>query len=328
MTGLDEAVYLGGYLSLISSFLSRSDVSDIHINRPGELWLEVNGREPERHLVPQLTQETLFRIARQIAALSAQGISREHPILAASLPTGERVQIVIPPATRSQIAMSIRRQVVSSLDLTKLKPWESGGGDVRFSSKFSGEIDGKRLEKIIRAAVLGRKTILISGGTSSGKTTLVNTMMNIVPAHERLIVIEDVPEIGIPHENSVGLIAHRSELRESHIDTNDLLVAALRMRPDRIILGEIRGHEAVSFLRAVNTGHPGSISTIHANSCEGAIDQLAFLAMQGGLKLGLSDIRKYIESAIDLSINLTRIRGQVYFTLMETGSHVDSGVIV
>jgi type IV secretion system protein VirB11 len=309
----DRSIYLDGYLSLLTPFLVRPDVSDIYINRPGELWLEANGREPERHLVPELTRDMLLRLARQIAASSAQGISREHPILAAALPTGERVQIVVPPATRGEVAISIRRQVISSLDLHALKPREAATGRSP-ANMGTGEAAGQRgIAEILQEAVRDRKTILISGGTSSGKTTLLNALLAEISPHERLIIIEDTPELEIRHENAVGLVAARSELRESEVDTDDLLIAALRMRPDRIILGEIRGREAITFLRAVNTGHPGSISTIHANSCENALDQLAFLAIQGGLKLSWDDLRKYIAQAIDLSINIMRRGSEISY---------------
>ncbi|MDB5688020.1 MAG: P-type transfer ATPase VirB11, partial [Rhizorhabdus sp.] len=177
MIAPDRSIYLDGYLSLLTPFLVRPDVSDIYINRPGELWLEANGREPERHLVPELTRDMLLRLARQIAASSAQGISREHPILAAALPTGERVQIVVPPATRGEVAISIRRQVISSLDLHALKPREAATGRSP-ANMGTGEAAGQRgIAEILQEAVRDRKTILISGGTSSGKTTLLNALL-------------------------------------------------------------------------------------------------------------------------------------------------------
>jgi type IV secretion system protein VirB11 len=162
---------------------------------------------------------------------------------------------------------------------------------------------------LLREAVQKRKTILISGGTSSGKTTFLNCLLREIPSAERLICIEDTPELNLLHENAVGLLAARAALREADVDTNDLLVASLRMRPDRIILGEIRGNEAVTFLRAISTGHPGSIATIHANSCEGAIEQLAFLSLQGGLNLSWGDLLSYIRSSIDVYIHLRRHNG-------------------
>ena len=134
----------------------------------------------------------------------------------------------------------------------------------------------------LREAVKERKTILISGGTSTGKTTFLNALMREVPVDERVIVVEDTAEVQLHGPNDLGLIAVKGELGEALINTDDLLQAALRLRPDRILLGELRGKEAVSFLRAVNTGHPGSFSTIHANSTSGALEQLALMVMQSG----------------------------------------------
>ena len=149
-----------------------------------------------------------------------------------------------------------------------------------------------------------RQTILISGGTSTGKTTFLNALLREVPADERVIVVEDTPEVRLHGANDLGLIAVKGECGEALIDVDDLLQAALRLRPDRILLGELRGKEAVSFLRAVNTGHPGSFSTIHANSPEGALEQLALMVMQSGLGLSRTDTITYARSVIDVIVQL------------------------
>ena len=159
---------------------------------------------------------------------------------------------------------------------------------------------------LLREAVRGRRNILVSGGTSTGKTTFLNALLKEVPLHERLILIEDTPELQIAHENAVGLITARSKLGEADVSAEDLLIAALRMRPDRIILGEIRGHEAGTFLRAVNTGHPGSLTTIHADSPVRAIDQLALLVLQTGIRMGWEDVVTYVKRSLDLIVQLKR----------------------
>lgn len=313
-----QNIYLDSYLAPLAPFLDRADVTDIYVNRPGEVWLEAYGSAAERHVVPGLTHEVLHRLARQIAALSAQGISRQHPLLAAALPSGERVQIVVPPATRGDVAIAIRKQIAPDLSLDdfakadglilpSISPCELGA-----SPEQHIEPD-QDLSALLRHAVRERRTILICGGTSSGKTTLLNGLLREIPADERLILIEDTPEVDVRHENAIGLVAARGALREADVDTNDLLVASLRMRPDRIILGEVRGPEAITFLRAINTGHPGSLTTIHANSCEGAIDQLAFLVLQGGLNLGWVDLLSYIRSSIDVVVHVKHRGGIVDF---------------
>ena len=155
-------------------------------------------------------------------------------------------------------------------------------------------------------AVRQRRNILVSGGTSTGKTTFLNALLREVPLEERLILIEDTPELRIRHENSVGLIAVRGEQGETQVSANDLLVSSLRLRPDRIILGEIRGSEAFTFLRAVNTGHPGSMTTVHADSPDRAIEQLALLVLQGGTQLRRADVIDYVSSVIDVYVQLDR----------------------
>lgn len=154
-------------------------------------------------------------------------------------------------------------------------------------------IDAGDVTNALRLAVCSRLNVLVSGRTSTGKTTFLNALVAEIPSSARLIFIEDTPEIRIGHYNAVGLIAARSDRGEARVNANDLVSASLRMRPDRIILGELRGNEAFAWLRAVNTGHPGSISTIHADLPEGAVEQLALLVLQGGGQLTRSDIRDF-----------------------------------
>jgi type IV secretion system protein VirB11 len=308
-------VYLESYLAPLAGWLARQDVTDIYINRPGEIWLETIGNQPERFSAPELSSEVISRLVRQIAALSAQGVNREHPLLAASLPSGERVQAIIPPATRGEIAVAIRKHVAAGLELEDYR--KSGATtetQVQMASAMSVQpeqmTDGPDTLTLLRDAVKQRRNILISGGTSSGKTTFVNALLREVPLEERLILIEDAPELQIAHENSVGLIAARGALGEAEVSAEDLLIASLRMRPDRIILGEIRGSEAVTFLRAVNTGHPGSISTIHADSPLRAIDQLALLVLQTGMRMGWDDVVKYVRNSLDIIVQLRHQAGR------------------
>jgi type IV secretion system protein VirB11 len=170
-------------------------------------------------------------------------------------------------------------------------------------------IEAGRSEDFLREAVRLRKTIVVSGGTGTGKTTFLNALLKEAPPGERLILIEDTPEIQLSHRNAVGLVAVRGRLGEAQVSAADLLEAALRLRPDRIILGEIRGAEALSWLRAVGSGHPGSITTVHASSPEGAIDQLAMMAMLGGSGLGRAELAAHIRDAVDIVVQLGRENG-------------------
>jgi type IV secretion system protein VirB11 len=303
-------VYLDSYLAPLAPWLGRDDVTDIYINRPGEVWIETLGGAIERCASPALDRNTLLRLARQIAATSSQGINRERPLLAASLPDGSRVQVVLPPATRGEVAIAIRRHVVQDLDLESYRPAITRT-EIEKADRSAGDSAalGGDLIEALRRAVRERRNILISGGTSTGKTTFLNTLLREVPPNERLIVIEDAAELQLHHANAVGLIAARGGQGEADVTAEDLLIAALRMRPDRIILGEIRGNEALTFLRAVNTGHLGSLTTIHADSPERAIDQLALLTLQAGSKLGWDDAVRYIRKSIDVVVQLSRIDG-------------------
>jgi type IV secretion system protein VirB11 len=315
-TGLAPAgYYLDSLLAPLAPWLTRPDVTDIYVNRAGEVWIETLGGEIETLPCPALTEPVLARLARQIAAASAQGINRAHPLLAASLPDGSRVQVAAPPATRGGHAIAIRRHVAASLTLDDYEEADSFAeasvAGVRLDREDRVEpVAPKEVRAVLRDAVRGKRNILIAGGTSSGKTTFLNALLREIPADERLILIEDTPELELSHRNSVGLVAARSALGEADVRAEDLLMAALRLRPDRIILGELRGPEAFTFLRAVNTGHPGSMTTIHADSPLRAIEQLALLVLQAGSRLSRDDVRHYVRTSIDVFVQLERQAGR------------------
>jgi type IV secretion system protein VirB11 len=296
--GIDP--FLDAYLEPFRGWLAQPDVTELLVNRPGEVWIEQRG-QMTCHKAPKVDDSLLQRLAEQVARVSNQGISRERPLLAAMLPNGARVQFVAPTATRAHWALAIRRHCL--LDLP-LEAYASGPLEpVHKSARSSPEEDPIGF---LREAVRDRRTILISGGTSTGKTTFLNALLREVPEEERVIVVEDTAEVQLHGPNDLGLIAVKGELGEALINTDDLMQAALRLRPDRILLGELRGKEAVSFLRAVNTGHPGSFSTIHANSTSGALEQLALMVMQSGLGLSRGETIEYAKSVIDVVVQLGR----------------------
>ncbi len=311
----EAGYYLDSFLAPLAPWLSREDVTDIWINRPGELWIETLSGGIERHHDSALTEALLRRLASQVAAFGSQGISRSQPLLAASLPDGSRVQVVAPPATRAGHAFAIRRHVASDLSL---QDWEDedafeglNAADAALQDDRGWHSVGQReAGAALRRAIISRQNIIIAGGTSTGKTTFLNALLAEIPAGERLILIEDTEELRLRHVNAVGLIAARGSLSEAQVSAEDLLVAALRMRPDRIILGELRGQEAFTFLRAVNTGHPGSITTIHADTPQRAIEQLALLVLQSGSRLARDDVREYVRQSVDVFIQLERRDGR------------------
>jgi len=310
-------VYLRSYLAPLTGMLARPDVTDIYVNRPQEIWTETLGGTIERHDAPALDAATLERLSRQIAALSHQGISREHPLLSASLPDGARVQVIAPPATRGPMAIAIRKHISSDLSLGDYVA--AGAFDATLHRRPERDETGARLATMLdsgdiagmlSAAVRARRNILVSGGTSTGKTTFLNALIREIPAEERLILIEDTPELHQHHDNLVGLLAVRGSLGEARVSATDLLAASLRMRPDRIILGELRGEEAYAFLRAINTGHPGSMTSVHADSAERAIEQIVLLVLQAGTQLGREDVRHYVRNTVDVFVHLARTGGQ------------------
>lgn len=306
-----EGVYLRTYLRPFAPWLQRDDITEILVNRPGEVWIEVAGQpQMSRIEAPEVTDQLMARLAAQIARAGHQAINRESPLLAATLPGGERIQMVGPPATRQHWAMAIRRHLVADLDLQAYDR-----GPIVRPRSLAGEasLEAEALADPVRfltAAVRARKTILISGGTSSGKTTFLNSLLKLVPAHERILLVEDTPEVAVRQANALGMVAVKGELGEARTTVDDLLQAALRLRPDRIIVGEIRGAEAATFLRAINTGHPGSFTTVHASSADGALEQIALMVMQGGMSLPRAEIIAYVRTLVDVIVQLARDGGE------------------
>jgi type IV secretion system protein VirB11 len=210
--------------------------------------------------------------------------------------------------------MAIRRHVVTDLTLDDYRDQTADTGVAAGPSRDALELrrllDAGDIIAFLRQAVLRRKTIVLSGGTASGKTTLLNALLKEIPPRERLIAIEDAAEVQLAHANTLGLIAVRGVTGEASVTAEDLLQACLRLRPDRILLGELRGREAFSFLRAVNSGHPGSITTVHADSPGGALDQIALMTLQAGLNIGWNDVRAYVAQVVDVVVQLGRDDGR------------------
>lgn len=309
-------LFLNSFLAPFAPFLERGDVTDLYVNQPGEVWLE-GAAGSERHAVSQIDDAALWRLARQVAAASDQGINREHPLLAATLPDGARIQVCAPPATRGSVAIAIRKHMMPDL---RLSDYVESGALSRIGARaaerraedgvLSALLDRGEVRDFLSGAVRARKTILISGGTGTGKTTFLNALLKEAPASERLLLIEDTPEIRIEQPNVVGLVAARGRLGEASVNVADLVEAALRMRPDRIIMGELRGAEALNWLRAVGTGHPGSISTLHAASTEGAVEQLALMALMANTELRRSELVDYVRGTVDVFVQLERVGGE------------------
>ncbi len=311
---------LDTYLSPLKSFLANPKVSEVSINQPKEIWVEIGG-DMERHSVPELDLNHLKALGRLIAQSGEQKISEESPLLSATLPDGYRIQVVFPPACETTtIAMSIRKQTIVDLDLDQYEAIGAFQNTIvrkqanPIDAQLRGLLDAGNVKDFIKMAVLAKKNIIISGGTSTGKTTFFNATLKVIPPTERIITCEDAREIIIPHlPNRVHLIASKGGQGRAQVDMQALIEASLRLRPDRLMLGELRGKEAFSFMRAVNTGHPGSISTLHADTPALAMEQLILMIMQAGLGITRDQIKSYVENVINVIIQLKRgARGMRY----------------
>ena len=304
---------LDTFLAPLKKFLDQPTISEISINQPGEAWVEVGG-DMTRYEIPEFDLNHLKSLGRLVAQATEQKISEEMPLLSATLPDGYRIQVVFPPACEpSTVAVSIRKQTIMNLDLEQYEAIGAFQNTIvkhqlnPIDKKLRELLNAGAVKEFIKQAVLAKKNIIISGGTSTGKTTFLNATLKVIPPTERIITCEDAREIMLPHiPNRVHLLASKGGQGRAKIDMQDLLEACLRLRPDRLMLGELRGKEAFSFMRAVNTGHPGSISTLHADTPELAMEQLVLMIMQAGLGISREQIRAYVENVINVVIQLKR----------------------
>ncbi len=310
---MSSVAALDSFMLPLKQILDRDGVNEVSINRPYEVWIEFKG-DMIREELPSFDFEHLKSMSRLVAQATEQRLSEEEPLLSATLPNGYRIQIVFPPACEQGcVVISIRKPAVLKWTL---EDYDKMG---MFDSTSVGEIEDKnlliltkllqlnRIKEFLQRCVLYKKNVIISGGTSTGKTTFTNAVIRAIPHEERLITVEDAREIDLSsHPNRVHLIASKGGQGRSKVTTQDLIEACLRLRPERIIVGELRGTEAFSFLRAINTGHPGSISTLHADTPLMAIEQLKMMVMQAGLGMTPSEITSYIRNVVDVIVQLKR----------------------
>ncbi|MDE1992293.1 MAG: P-type DNA transfer ATPase VirB11 [Rhizobiaceae bacterium] len=297
-------------------------VIEIMCNRPGEVWVERTDQiRMVRHAVAALNERAIRSLAQMIAGSTQQSVNEETPLLSAAMPHGERFQAVLAPVAAAGGAFAIRKQVIRDMSLDDYVAL--GGFDgVRVSGPprimdALSDLDRELVDRLVdpspaarrdwfRFAIESRITMLISGGTSSGKTTFFNGLLKDVPVWERLISIEDTRELRPPQPNTLALIASKGGQGRAKTTVQDCLEAALRLRPDRIFMGEIRGAEAFSFLQAVNTGHPGSMSTLHADNPVGAYERLAMATMQAGLGLSKAELLEFVRFVAPVVVQISR----------------------
>jgi type IV secretion system protein VirB11 len=296
------------YLKPLALLLDDPDISEISINQPQIAYIEKAGQITEIKLT-QLTHYWLEGLATLIARFTEQRLSAAEPLLSAALPNGQRIQIVLPPACESgKIIISIRKQVIQNLSL---EDYQAMGAfnQVKVTTSSPNHYDELLLEKkyceFLKHAIQQKKNILISGATATGKTTFLNACLKEIPNHERIITLEDVREIQISHANKVHLLASKDEQGTAKVNMSQLIEACLRLRPDRIILGEMRGAEAADFINATATGHDGALSTIHASSPKVAFMRLVHMAkLKPGMNLSREDILADFQSLIDIVVQI------------------------
>ena len=315
---LKPTVFLDQALIPLRPWFENPDVVEILINGPGDVFIEILGAPAmQRHHVDRLGSDAIRNLAERVAGWSDQSVNEETPLLSAALPSGERFQAVLPPAAPNGGAIAIRKQVVKNLsidDYARLGAFNrvsiSRTGKISATDRGLNEMLAKGdIAAFLRQAVAQRYSILISGGTSTGKTTFLNALLKLVPDTDRILSIEDTRELFPPQPNYVPLVASKGGQGLSTATIQSLLEASLRMRPDRIFLGELRGAEAWTFLRAVNTGHPGSLTTIHADSPDMAYEQMMLMVLQANLGLKREEILAYTRAVLPVCIQLTRQGG-------------------
>jgi pilus assembly protein CpaF len=284
---------LKSLLAPIADLLEDPTVSEIMINGHARIYCERQGRITlEAHVFP--SDAVLLAALRNIAQFVGRPLDPQHPVLEARLPDGSRVQAVIPPAAQDGPAISIRRFSPHVVTLTEL-----------IAARTMSESVAAQLSRAIEQ----RQNVVVSGGTGTGKTSLLNALSSFIPEHERVIVLEDARELRLQRQHVVQLETQVGDgLGRGALGMRELFRASLRMRPDRLVLGEIRGAEALELIQAMTSGHDGCLSTVHASSPADALARLETMAMMSDVRMPLPSLRKQLASGLDLIVQIARQR--------------------
>jgi len=277
----------------IEPFLEDPTVTEIMVNSDATIYVERGGRLQQTS-TRFLSQNHLRRVIERIVSQVGRRIDESSPMVDARLPDGSRVNAIVPPLAVDGPLLTIRKFAADPYSIADL---------ISFHTMTPA------IATLLEACVRGRLNILVSGGTGTGKTTMLNVLSSFIPEDERIVTIEDAIELQL-HQNHIGRLEARPPNVEGkgEITIRDLVRNALRMRPDRIIVGETRGGEALDMLQAMNTGHDGSLSTVHANSPRDAVSRLETMVLMAGMELPSRAIREQITSALDLIVQITRMR--------------------
>ena len=288
----DNASFLVLFLAPVKDFLADDKVSEILINGPNQIYIERGGRLEET--AAHFTGEAQLKAAAvNIAKSVDRQLDEMHPDLDARLPDGSRVHATIPPVSRCGTIISIKKKKKEMLTIDKLEQF--------------GSVP-KEGAQILNAIVKLRKNTIVSGGTSSGKTSVLNALSGLIPEKDRILVLEDASELQLQQKHCVYFETRKPDKNgQGEFSIRDLVIASLRLRPDRLVIGEIRGGEALDLLQAMNTGHSGSMSTIHANSPLDALSRMETCAIMSGINFPLNAIRMQVASAINCVVHTMRL---------------------
>ncbi len=298
----------------IQPLLNDPEVSEVMVNRYDKVYIERAGKITETR-VTFVNDDHVMHIIERILAPLGRRVDAESPMVDARLPDGSRVNAVIPPVAIDGPMLTIRKFSKNKLTIEQL---------IEFDTLTPLMAD------FLRACVLGRLNIVISGGTGSGKTTLLNVLSGFIPETERVVTIEDSAELRLDQAHVVRMEARLPDLDgHGEVSIRDMVRNSLRMRPDRIIVGECRGGEALDMLQAMNTGHDGSLTTLHANTPRDALSRLETMVLMSGMELPLKVIRQQIASAVDLIVQQSRLRnGPRKITAITEVAGMESDTIV
>jgi pilus assembly protein CpaF len=292
---IPEAVFHATLLDLLAPvrpLLDDPTVSELMINGPDEVWVERSGKLG-RSEARFPSDHALLAVVRGVAQYVGRTIGAEQPILEARLPDGSRVEALVPPASRGRVIVSIRRFPEVRLTLSALRAQEALTAEVA---------------RVLELAVVLKRNVLVAGGTGSGKTSLLNALSALIPPDERIVVIEDASELRVQQPHVLYLEARPPDARDrGEITVRQLLRASLRLRPDRIVVGEVRGGEALDLVQAMTSGHGGCLSTVHAAHPLDALHRLETTALMSDVELPLEALREQIGSAIDLVVQTSRL---------------------
>ncbi|MBQ7190322.1 MAG: CpaF family protein [Kiritimatiellae bacterium] len=280
------------FLNPVAKYLEDDSVSEILINGHERVYIERAGRLEETD-ARFVSEPALRAAAANIAKSVGRILDEMHPRLDARLPDGSRVHAVIPPLSRIGTVIAIRKFKKDTLTIDKMQAY--------------GSLD-ESMRRLIRALVLLHKNVIVSGATSSGKTSVLNALSSFIPEGERVLVIEDATELQLQQRHIVPFETRKADKNgQGEVTIRDLIHSALRLRPDRIVIGEIRGGEALDLLQALNTGHAGSMSTIHANTPLDCLRRIETCALLSGIDIPLTALRAQVASAIDAVVHTARL---------------------